>query len=373
MNDARTWRRANLIALGALILGAVASILGAVVDPAGFFPAWLCAFLLWLGVPLGALTLVLVHDLTDGRWMAAARPALNAAIATMPLAVLAGIPAFISLHELYRWTHPAPSLGNTFYLNREFFLFRYLLYAVLWNVLAGYALWAPRGEATPISPALSWLSGIGLLVLAFSASFAAIDWVLSLEPTVWSSVFPMIAGAGWFNTGLALVVLVVALSAPPAAAPSRAAPDPVADLAAILLATTIFWAYVEFCQFLIIWEENLRFEIPWYLTRWIGIWRPTFLVDIGLGFVLPFFVLLWGPCKRSRRIVAATSVLILVSRVADTWWLVLPEFRSGGPFWLDAGTILALGAVMALLFLNRLRWGGLASGWRLPAWKAGHG
>ena len=301
MNDARTWRRANLIALGALILGAVASILGAVVDPAGFFPAWLCAFLLWLGVPLGALTLVLVHDLTDGRWMAAARPALNAAIATMPLAVLAGIPAFISLHELYRWTHPAPSLGNTFYLNREFFLFRYLLYAVLWNVLAGYALWAPRGEATPISPALSWLSGIGLLVLAFSASFAAIDWVLSLEPTVWSSVFPMIAGAGWFNTGLALVVLVVALSAPPAAAPSRAAPDPVADLAAILLATTIFWAYVEFCQFLIIWEENLRFEIPWYLTRWIGIWRPTFLVDIGLGFVLPFFVLLWGPCKRSRR------------------------------------------------------------------------
>ena len=149
MNDARTWRRANLIALGALMLGAVASILGAVVDPAGFFPAWLCAFLLWLGVPLGALTLVLVHDLTDGRWMATARPALNAAIATMPLAVLAGIPAFISLHELYRWTHPAPSLGNTFYLNREFFLFRYLLYAVLWNVLAGYALCgaARRGDA----------------------------------------------------------------------------------------------------------------------------------------------------------------------------------------------------------------------------------
>ncbi len=373
MNDARTWRLANLIALGTLVLGAVAGILGMVIDPAGFFRAWLCAFLLWLGVPLGALTLVLVHDLTGGRWMAAARPALNAAIATMPLAVLAGVPALIGLRDLYGWTHPAPSLGNTFYLNREFFLSRYVLYAVLWNLLAGYALWAQRGEATPIAPALSWLSGIGLLVLAFSASFAAIDWILSLEPTFWSSVFPMIAGAGWFNTGFALVLLVVALGAPSAAAPSRAEPDPVADLAAILLATTIFWAYVEFCQFLIIWEENLRFEIPWYLTRWAGTWRPTLGVAVGLGFVLPFFVLLWAPCKRSRRVVAAICVLILVSRVADTWWLVLPEFRPGGPFWLDAGAVLALGALIALLFLNRLRWGGLPGGWRLPTWKAGHG
>ncbi len=373
MREDRSWRLANLVALGALVLGALASILGAIIDPAGFFPAWLCAFLLWLGVPLGAVTLVLVHDLTGGRWMAAARPALNAAIATMPLAVLAGVPALIGLRDLYSWTHPAPSLGNTFYLNTGFFLVRYVLYAVLWNLLAGYALWGPRGAATPIAPALSWLSGVGLLVLAFSASFGAIDWILSLEPSFWSSVFPMIAGAGWFNTGLAVVALVVALSAPPVAAPSRAEPDPVVDLASILLATTIFWAYVEFCQFLIIWEENLRPEIPWYLTRWVGIWRPALEVGFGLGFVLPFLVLLWAPCKRSRRIVVAICGLILISRVAETWWLVLPEFHPAGPFWLDAGAVLALGALMALLFLNRLRRGDLTEGWRLSAWKTRHG
>jgi hypothetical protein len=149
MSDARTWRLANRVALGAFLFGALASILGGVIDRAGFFPAWLCAFLLWLGAPLGALTLVLIHDLTGGRWMAAARPALNAAIATMPLAVLAGVPALLGLRDLYGWTHPAPSLGNTFYLNPKFFLFRFVLYAVLWIVLAGYALWAPRGEATP--------------------------------------------------------------------------------------------------------------------------------------------------------------------------------------------------------------------------------
>lgn len=217
-----------------------------------------------------------------------------------------------------------------------------------------------------------------MLVLAFSVSFAAVDWILSLEPTFWSSVFPMVAGAGWFNTGLALVLLVVALTKSPAnpsaIRPSRADPDPVVDLAAILLATTIFWAYVEFCQFLIVWEVNLKGEIPWYLTRWVGVWQPTLFVAVGLGFLVPFFVLLWAPCKRSRGVVAVVCLLILVSRVVDIWWLILPEFPRAGPFWLDAGAVLALGALMLLLFLNLLRRGGAAAGWRLPTiWKAHHG
>ncbi len=87
---------------------------------------------------------MLVHDLSGGEWMATARPVLNAAIATMPIASLAGIPAFIGLHELYSWTHPAPTLGNTFYLNPDAFLLRYAVYIVLWNLLAAFALWGPR-------------------------------------------------------------------------------------------------------------------------------------------------------------------------------------------------------------------------------------
>ena len=115
---------------------------------------------------------------------------------------------------------------------------------MLWNLLAAFALLGAARRGEPIAPALSWLSGVGLVLLAFSASFASIDWMLSLQPTFWSSVFPMIAGAGWFNTGLALVVLAVA-SALPAGASGA---SHIADLAAILLATTIFWVYVEFCS-----------------------------------------------------------------------------------------------------------------------------
>src|ERR1700759_2082999 len=117
MTADRAWTRLNLAALGALVLGVVGCAVGAAIDVTGFFRAWLCTFLFWLGLPLAGVTLVLVHDLSGGEWMTTARPALDAAIVTIPLASLAGIPAFIGLSSLYDWTHPAPDLGNVFYLN----------------------------------------------------------------------------------------------------------------------------------------------------------------------------------------------------------------------------------------------------------------
>ena len=209
------------------------------------------------------MTLVLVHDLTGGEWMETARPVLDAAIATMPLATLAGIPAFIGLESLYGWTHPTPELANVFYLNPRAFYLRYAIYVVLWNAARRLCAAGTAREGEPIAPALSWLSGVALILLAFSASFASIDWMLSLLPTFWSSIFPMIAGAGWFNTGMAIVVLTVVVVAPAGAQ----AAEHIADLAQILLATTMFWFYVEFMQFLIIWEEDLKSEIDWYLHR----------------------------------------------------------------------------------------------------------
>jgi hypothetical protein len=369
VTEDHAWTRLNLAVLGALLLGLIGCGVGAAIDSAGFFRAWLCTFLFWLGLPFCGVTLVLVHDLSGGKWMTTARPVLDAAIVTMPLATLAGIPALIGLHTLYSWTHPAPSLGNTFYLNSTAFFLRYAIYIVLWNLLAACALWGPRSEGAPIDPGLSWLSGVGLILLAFSVSFAAIDWIISLAPTFWSSVFPMIAGASWFNTGLAWILLVVAVS------PWRGGDrrDHMADLAAILLATTIFWAYVEFCQFLVIWESNLKGEIPWYLVRMVGVWQPVLFVSVGLGFLVPFLVLLWAPSKRSRGVVVAICFLILLSRIADKWWLVLPEFRQAGPFWLDISAILALGGLMLLLFFAALRYGALFNVGAMRLGKAGHG
>ena len=349
----RAWTRIELASLTALILGAIVCVYAAATPPAAFYRAWLCAYVFWLGVPLGALTLVLVHDLTGGDWMALARPSLAAAIATMPIATLAGIPVLIGLRAVYPWPDAA-GLGNAFYLNSGFFALRYAIDVVLWNGLAAYALWMPRGIVVGVPPALSWISAVGLLLLAFTASFAAIDWILSLDPHFWSAVFPMIVGAHWFNTGLAFVLVVIASQ--PAGALAR---DHLADLAALLLATVIFWAYAEFCQFLIVWEENLTHEIPWYLHRIAGLWRIAVWFIALTGFFIPFFVLLWRPSKRSPAVVISVCALILVSRLLESWWLVLPEFPEIPALWLEIATLFALGGAMLLLFLGRLRLGPL--------------
>jgi hypothetical protein len=338
------WFRLGAAAL--TLLGIVGCIVGGLLNAEAFFRAWLCSYLFWLGVPLAGITLVLVHDLSGGNWMGTARPILNAAAATMPLAGLAGIPAFVGLHSLYDWTHPKESLSNLFYLNPTNFFIRYACYLVLWNVLAAFVVWGPREGKLPIRPGLSWLSGLGLVALAFSAGFGSIDWILSLEPKFWSAIFQYIQPASWFNTGMALVLLVVALAGWPALERRKH----MADLSQILLATTIFWAYVEFMQFLIIWEENIKTEIHWYITRLHSPWLPAIYISAGLGFMIPFFVLLWAPAKRSRAVVAVICGLILISRVANTWALVLPEFDSGTPLWLVFAALFALGGAVMLLF-----------------------
>ncbi len=348
----RKWPVLNLTALLLLAVGIVGCVIGASIDRPGFFRAWLCAYLFWLGVPLAGITLVLVHDLSGGAWMTMARPALNAAIATTPLASLAGIPAFLGLSSLYSWSQASFHLENTSYLNPSAFFIRYAIYLILWNLLGAFALWGPRSQR--ISPSFAWLSGIGLVLLAFSTGFASIDWILSLEPTFWSSAFPYATSASWFNTGLAFILLVLAVR-------SLGEREQMASLVKILFATIIFWAYIEFIQFLIIWEENLRTEIPWYVKRTTSLWQPALDLSVALGFVVPFFVFLWGTTKRNRAAVATVCVFILISRLAHTWWLVLPELSSAGPFWLDIAAVCALGSAIVLIF---------AWAFRFPHWFA---
>ena len=356
MSGEQAWTRIEVALVATAAAGLLGCTVGVVTERGAIYPAWLCAYLLWLGLPLGALTLVLVHDLTGGAWMTSARPALNAAIATTPVATLAGLPLLFGLRVLYPWSGTAGG-GNGWYLNSGFFIARYAVNLALWNLLAGYALWVPRGIAAGIAPSLSWLSALGLVLLAYTAGFAAIDWILSLDPHFWSAAFPMAAGAGWFNTGLALVLLAIALN--PA---GRVAPEHLADLAALLLATTIFWAYIEFCQFLIVREEDLTHEIPWFLHRVEGGWRAVTWAIAAAGFFLPFLVLLWRPSKRRPGLVAAACGAVLASRIVQSWWLVLPEMSVPPSPWLTVAAMLALGGTVMLLFLRQLRRGDLPAG-----------
>ncbi|HLI20208.1 MAG TPA: hypothetical protein VKV32_03760 [Stellaceae bacterium] len=347
MTRAAAYRRCRLAALAAFVAGGIATTAGALLDPQAFFPAWLAAFWYWLAFPLGALALLLIHNLTGGKWQVVARPPLDAAVATMPLFILAFLPVLAGLHDLYAWTRPQPApLVNRWYLNLDFFGLRAALYFLTWNFFAFWQL--RRSNDAPRSQALS---ALGLILVGVSATWAAIDWIMSIEPNWFSSIFGMMTGSGSFVTALAFALVVIIVCSRPEGVTDDAFRDHLANLATILLAVDIFWAYTSFSQWLIIWEENLTSEIPWYIERLRPLWRSTVLVIVFLNLAVPLFALVWTPAKRNAALVRNVSFVLLLGGMLQSWWLILPPFRANGLSWIAPVTMLAFGGLWLWLFL----------------------
>jgi hypothetical protein len=343
-------RHCRLLALITLVAAGTATAIGAVLDPVAFFAAWLGAFWYWLALPLGALALLMIHNMTGGAWMVSARAPLEASAATMPLFILAFVPVLIGLHDLYPWTRTPPS--NHWYLNLHFFGIRAAIYFVVWNF---FALWQLR--TVPNGPRSQVLSGIGLILLGYSVTWAAIDWIMSIEPDWFSSIYGMMAGSGEFVIALsfALVAIIGVRSA--SGVEDEAFRRHLASLATILLAVDIFWAYTSYSQWVIIWEENLRSEIGWYLERSNALWRTIIVTIVIVHLIVPLLTLVWTPAKRRPGLVRNVAILLLIGGMLQTWWLILPPFHDAGIAWRAPVALFALGGVWLWLFFWRLEHG----------------
>jgi hypothetical protein len=339
MNGARF----RLAAFVVGIVGIGASIAAAFIDPVEFFAGWLAGFLFWIGLSLGALMLLMAHDLTGGRWGEAARPALTAATAMMPLSVLAAFPLLGGLDRIYSWLRPATAarLHNLFYLNLDFFLIRSGIYLVIWLALAVLTL-RPAPTDADSRVAARWSSPPGLILAAITATFAAFDWTMSLQPRWSTEIYGLMVTFAQLEGALALAtVLTIAALRPDGASLN--------DLGSLLLAGLSLWGYLAFMQFLTIWESNLPDEIPWYLDRIAGGWLVLTCFVVVLAVVVPFFILVWWPLKRRPASVATAAIILLFGYLAIDWWLVFPglHITLGWP----AGTALVgIGGIWLALF-----------------------
>jgi hypothetical protein len=317
-----TRRQTELVAWAAGAAGLIATAIGWDTAPAAFPHAWLAALTAWLGWPLGCMGLLLIHSLTGGRWGYALRPQLVAGMNTLLLLPAATIPWLLTLRALYPWLQPgAPTrLASGFYLNLPFFAARGILYLIVWFGLRFLVLRALR-EDVP-DPALSRLAPAGLLLLAITITFAAVDMTMSLDPEFVSSVYGLMA-----MSGMALLALSISLLA----AVFRAPPDKelLSTLGKLLLALVLLWAYLDFMQFLIVWESDLATEAPWYLLRSKSGWgTAAAVVSVG-HFLLPFLALIWAPVRRSPLGIGIIAALLVLGEVIRTWWLVVPASNSG--------------------------------------------
>jgi hypothetical protein len=357
MSAARTLVWGVRISAVAALAGAGAALWAFFEQPNTFYIAWLAAFYFWLSMPLGALALLLIWDLTGGRWEPLARLPLSAMAATMPLFAILFLPVIAGLPELYVWSRPeaVATLHNRWYLNPDFFFARVAAYFLIW---VGFAAWrlgrreVPSGKTPRGRQAVS---AIGLMLLAYSVSFAGIDWIMSTEPDWFSSIYGMVVGSGQFIAALSFALLVIIAARARGRTLEPAFARSLATLAMILLAVVIFWGYVSFCQWLVIWEENLKKEIPWFIERWRDPWGGVIYALVAAHFAVPFFVLVWTSAKRNPILVGSVCGLLLLADAVHVWWLLVPGFPATGFSWIEPAITIGMGGLWVLC-LAGVRW-----------------
>ena len=357
--ELRRLQRGSL-ALGVLCLALC--LLGAAWSPTQFFRSYLLAYVFWIAMPLGCVALLLLHDLTGGIWGAGIRPFLTSASRTLGLMALLFVPLVFGLSRIYLWDQAAAASDpllqyKRFYLNTPFFLVRTLLYFAAWMTLA-HLLNRTRPQPSPRDDQesrLSAASGAGLVLYVLTATFASVDWLMSIEPRWFSTIYGLLFVVVQVLAGLSLVVvaayLFVRLSATGGPIPALL----LNDLGNLLLTFVMLWAYLAFSQFLIIWSGNLNDEIPWYASRATGGWAVVAVLLIVLHFGVPFLLLLSRDVKRRIDALAAIAGGLLILTLVDLFWLVVPGFEPQSPrvHWMDAAAVLGLGGIWFAAFLSR--------------------
>ena len=251
--------------------------------------------------------------------------------------------------------------GKSGYLNVTFFLVRAGLYFAVWLLVARllnrWSLEQDDIREPAYSRRLENLSRGGLLLYGLTMTFASVDWVMSLEPHWFSTIYGILFVGGQVLSAFAFVIPVLLLLSDRPPLSEIISADLFHDLGKLLLAFIMLWAYFSFSQLLIIWSGNLPEEIPWYLNRLHGGWQWIGVGQIVLHFALPFLVLLSRDLKRNGRLLALLAVAVVGMRFVDLYWLVTPSFEPGhlSVHVLDLLTLVGVGGVWLATFLWQLQ------------------
>ncbi|HJZ67837.1 MAG TPA: hypothetical protein VKF81_06940 [Blastocatellia bacterium] len=359
-------RRALIVGGGAMAV----CVVGAVFDLDQFFRSYLLAFIFWVGIALGCFALLMVQHMSGGAWGLVIRRLLESATRTFPLLALMFLPVAFGVRSVYKWARPPGGANEALthalahkapYLNIPFFLGRAVFYFAVWN-LVSYFLnkWSLEQDRTgrrPLTTKLQSLSGPGLVLYGLTVTFASIDWVMSLEPQWFSTMFGILVMGGQGLSAMAFVIAVIVLLSQYKPLSEVVRRSHLHDLGKLMLAFLMLWTYFGFSQFLIIWSGNLPDEIPWYVRRLQTPWRWVGLALIVFQFALPFVLLLSRDIKRNARTLVMVASTIIVMRLVDVIWLTEPELHEGAfrIHWMDIVMPIALGGLWLAFFAYQLK------------------
>ncbi len=363
--------RKPALAVGVVALAACAA--GAFSEPGAFFRGYLVGYVFFTGLTLGCLAVVALHHLTGGAWGIPIRRPLESGTRTLPLVAILFLPIALGMKRLYPWSRPEVVAHDRLlqakqaYLNVPFFLGRTVFYFAVWIGIAYFlnrwSLEQDRGGSRELSRRLQFLSAAGLVAYGLTVTFASVDWVMSLEPHWFSTMYGVLYIAGQALNALAFVTAALILMSKQKPFVDFVRSSHYHDLGKLLFAFVMFWSYVAFSQYLIIWAGNLPEEIPWYLRRTNGGWGWIGVALIAFHFALPFLLLLPEGANRNPRALVSVATLVVLMRFVDVYWLVRPVFTqaTAAPasarfeiHWLDLAAPIGIGGVWLAVFLWQL-------------------
>ncbi len=330
-----------------------------------FYPSYLASFVFFLSLALGALFFVLLQHVTRAGWSVAVRRLAEGVAPNVfvPMAFLAA-PVLFGLRALYPWTDSRLVAADHLlhakeaWLNVPFFLGRTVFYFAVWSVLA---IWFHRKsveqDATGdprLTQSMETTSTAALVLFAFTVTFFAFDYLMSLTPHWYSTIFGIYFFAGCVLGFFALLTVLAVLVSRAGALRRTITTDHFHDLGKLVFAFTVFWAYIAFSQYMLMWYANLPEETVWYAARQAGSWRWFSLVLLFGHFVVPFLALMSRGVKRSRPILAAAAVWMLAMHWADVYWLVMPS-QSPGTIPLSPMDVAVFAGIGGLFFAAVIR------------------
>jgi hypothetical protein len=360
--NARTYRIEQAegpgrIALWVGLLGLAASAFGVSADRDQLFYSYLVSLLYWLSLGLGGLFFVMLHHLTGSNWSRVFRRLAENIMMALPVLAILFVPIIFGLHDLYHWADPEVMASDSLlqkkaaFLNPTFFTIRAAGYFAIWTLLAFRLYGASRaedgGQTEHPARRFTRVSAPGMILFALTITFAAFDWLMSLDAHWYSTIFGAYLFAGAIVAFFGFLIVLVVWIQSRGVMHGLIASGHHHDLGLMLFAFTIFWAYMAFSQYFLIWYANIPEEIIWFLHRWVGSWREMTLLIVFGHFVVPFFILITRVAKRSRSMLAVMAGWMMVMHWVDLHWIAMPTLHHEGISlsWLDGTTFAGIGGI----------------------------
>ena len=331
-----------------LAIGGIATLISlaiAFTRPAEFFRGYLLSYMEFLGICLGSMAIIMIRHMTGGGWGTIIRRMLGASMRTWPLMAILFIPFGIwGAHRIYPWWMPLSAVSDSAirehlqhhqfilqdYLNPKGFWIRAIIYFILWGGMAtllsrisSHRDQAPVRDTSALS---KMVSAPGMIIYAFSISFAVIDWVMSLNPAWISTIYCLIFVAGELIASLAFAIVIERILFKYRPMSILLRPAYVHDHGKLMVAFIMLWAYFSYSQWLIIWAGNLPDEISWFMPRLHGGWQYVALFVVIFHFCVPFAILLSRPFKRDITRLVWLAAWMLIARYIDIFWHIEPTF-----------------------------------------------